>query len=370
MSSYRFFTNNSRDFYDYTFNRILDAVDENERGRQDSNYIAQIISGDFLGGDTTTPQQNVRYVNLNGKVAMAFKIRFVEKSTKYNFVENPYPTDGEPISQELKETLVSMHDDAFLESNGLPTIPKFGDIVVCSKLPGRVFVIEKVLTNNNIFTDLLTGGGVGGLAGLFGGGLPGFLGSGGLESLVGISQGVDRVSGQKWGVDAKTGKRVSPRIRTYIGPRAEWRDKDIENGVFLEGFHEKIPSGLVDGQNPIFIKDVVPDFIELAKAFEQNFKKKIKISDSFRSWTGQLDVRRRKPNLAAKPGTSNHGWGVAFDWSTKHNGVSSFASETYQWMYQNAPRYNFWNPKWARPGGSKPEAWHFEYLKPGELYKK
>ena len=89
--SYRLFKNSSRDFYDYTMDRILKAVDEDERNLVDSNYIAQIISGDFLGGDTTTPQQEIRYVNLNGKVAMAFKIRFVQKSSKYNFVENPFP---------------------------------------------------------------------------------------------------------------------------------------------------------------------------------------------------------------------------------------------------------------------------------------
>ena len=74
--SYRFFKNSSRDFYDYTMDRVLKYADKKSRSKEDFNYIAQIISGDLLGGDTTTPQENVRYVNLNGKVAMAFKLRF------------------------------------------------------------------------------------------------------------------------------------------------------------------------------------------------------------------------------------------------------------------------------------------------------
>ena len=99
MSSYRLFKNNSRDFFDYTMDRVLKAVDEDERNKVDANFIAKIISGDSLGGDTTTPQQDVKYVNLNGKVAMTFKIRFVEKSSKYNFIEDPFSSDT-PISED------------------------------------------------------------------------------------------------------------------------------------------------------------------------------------------------------------------------------------------------------------------------------
>ena len=158
--SYRFFKNSSRDFYDYTMDRILKYTDKKSRSKEDFNYVAQIISGDSLGGDTTTPQQEIRYVNLNGKVAMAFKIRFVEKSSKYNFVENPFPVgeNAETITEEEKKVLVSMHDDAFLEANEIPVIPKFGDKVVCKKLPGRIFIIEKVLTNESIIGQLAESG--------------------------------------------------------------------------------------------------------------------------------------------------------------------------------------------------------------------
>lgn len=365
MSSYRLFKNNSRDFFDYTMDRVLKAVDEDERNKVDANFIAKIISGDSLGGDTTTPQQDVKYVNLNGKVAMTFKIRFVEKSSKYNFIEDPFSSDT-PISEEERKILISMHDDAYLEAGGVPTIPKFGDIVVCSKLPGRLFVIEKVLTNSPTLLQILSGGD---LASLFGAG--GLLGDGGAEKLIRVNKGKTRYSSKVSGIDTKTGDTVRPQIRTYIGPRPDWNGKDIENGLFTEGFHDRVPEGYTNGtKRPIFVKDVIPDFINLAKAFEENFGSKIQMNGAFRTWKRQLSIRTEKPNLAARPGGSNHGWGLAFDWQTTWKGVSGFRSETYKWMYVNAPRYNFWSPKWARPNGSLPEAWHFEYLMPGKIYKK
>jgi hypothetical protein len=276
--------------------------------------------------------------------------------------EDPFTAN----SEEAKRMLVSLHDDAFLEASGMPVIPKFGDKVVCTKLDGRVFVIDKVLTNESIFMAIL--GGVGGdLASLFAGGLAGLLGDGGLAQYIGLS-GNNRYSAGGKSVFME-GKVYRPRVRTYIGPRPEWNGKEIENGVFMEGFHEKI-EGYTLGVQPTFIKDAVPGFKSMATAFEQNFGEKIKINDSFRSWAGQVAVRKSKPTLAARPGTSNHGWGLAFDYSTKWKGKSSFSSETYQWLYQNAPTYGFFSPKWARPTGSKPEAWHFEWSQPGKLYKK
>lgn len=84
--------------------------------------------------------------------------------------------------------------------------------------------------------------------------------------------------------------------------------------------------------------------------------RRVGITDSYRTYAQQVDVKRRKPSLAATPGTSNHGWGTALDLV-----VGGFGSETYQWLMNNAPRYGWNNPAWARRGGSKPEPWHWEY---------
>ena len=82
------------------------------------------------------------------------------------------------------------------------------------------------------------------------------------------------------------------------------------------------------------------------------------ITDSYRSYPEQVDVFRRKPALAAVPGRSNHGWGLALDLGC---GAQNFGSEVDDWLLANAPTYGWRRPAWAQPGGSKPEPWHWEY---------
>jgi hypothetical protein len=78
------------------------------------------------------------------------------------------------------------------------------------------------------------------------------------------------------------------------------------------------------------------------------------VTDGYRSYELQVDVKRRKGALAATPGTSKHGWGIAVDFDMR---VTDFA-----WLRANAARYGWVHPAWARPGGSKPEPWHWEYV--------
>ncbi len=80
--------------------------------------------------------------------------------------------------------------------------------------------------------------------------------------------------------------------------------------------------------------------------------------NSYRSYAQQVAVYRVKPNLAAVPGTSNHGWGVAVDFAC---GAESFGSPGYNWLKKNGPSYGWNHPSWAEPGGSRPEPWHWEY---------
>ncbi len=80
------------------------------------------------------------------------------------------------------------------------------------------------------------------------------------------------------------------------------------------------------------------------------------ITDAYRDYAGQVDVARRKPNLAAEPGYSNHGWGLAIDAA-----VGSWDSQTFLWLQANAHRYGWHHPAWARIDGSKPEPWHWEF---------
>lgn len=64
----------------------------------------------------------------------------------------------------------------------------------------------------------------------------------------------------------------------------------------------------------------------------------IGITDSYRPYAEQVDLARRKGlysdgGLAAKPGTSEHGWGMAADLDLN--------SEALSWMRKNAGNYGF-----------------------------
>jgi hypothetical protein len=98
-------------------------------------------------------------------------------------------------------------------------------------------------------------------------------------------------------------------------------------------------------------------------AYTKRFGEGICLTDSYRTLSEQRRLKAIKPGLAAQPGTSRHGWGLALDLC---GGVDS-GGVRYQWLRENGPAYGWDNPDWALPGGSGPtELWHWEY-QPGEL---
>jgi zinc D-Ala-D-Ala carboxypeptidase len=77
----------------------------------------------------------------------------------------------------------------------------------------------------------------------------------------------------------------------------------------------------------------------------------IGITDSYRPYDEQVDLAKRKGlysqgGLAAKPGTSEHGWGMATDLDLN--------SQALSWMHQNAAKYGFVN-------NVSRESWHWAY---------
>jgi hypothetical protein len=96
----------------------------------------------------------------------------------------------------------------------------------------------------------------------------------------------------------------------------------------------------------------------LTVAYAQRFGTPLCVTDSYRSLAAQIDVFARKPDLAAVPGTSNHGWGTAVDLC---GGVQEFSSAQHHWMQFNAQLFGWFHPAWAQPGGSRPEPWHWEF---------
>lgn len=96
----------------------------------------------------------------------------------------------------------------------------------------------------------------------------------------------------------------------------------------------------------------------LSAAYAKDFGTPLCVTDTYRSYAAQVDVKARKPVLAAKPGTSNHGLGLATDLC---GGIESFGTPQHQWMRTHAPLFGFYHPAWAQAGGSKPEPWHWEF---------
>ena len=105
--------------------------------------------------------------------------------------------------------------------------------------------------------------------------------------------------------------------------------------------------------------DAAADFARLTAASLAERGTPLCVTDSYRSYGQQVDVFARKPQLAAVPGTSRHGLGVALDLGC---GVESFGTDAHRWMQANGPRFGWVHPAWAGPGGSMPEPWHWEHV--------
>jgi hypothetical protein len=110
--------------------------------------------------------------------------------------------------------------------------------------------------------------------------------------------------------------------------------------------------------------DAAERLTALSAQFEAEFGYPIPITDSYRSYGAQVTLAGIKPHLAAIPGTSNHGWGIAVDLG---NPIAGGNSTEYVWLRVHGPDYGWDNPSWARLGGAKPEPWHFEFFAAGSI---
>lgn len=99
---------------------------------------------------------------------------------------------------------------------------------------------------------------------------------------------------------------------------------------------------------------------EMNKAYKADNGSNLLINEAYRDCATQIRYARELGAVAAPapPCRSNHGWGLAADIS-----VGGFGSPVYKWLETNAHKYGYVNPPWAKPGGSKPEAWHWEYAR-------
>lgn len=104
-------------------------------------------------------------------------------------------------------------------------------------------------------------------------------------------------------------------------------------------------------------------FENLNQAYKQRFGTEMKLVGGYRSYSAQVAIKAQKGHYAATPGKSNHGWGMAVDiHANTHGGTGS---TKHNWLRENAPKYGWQWPSWARTSKPGPyEPWHWEYVGP------
>lgn len=102
--------------------------------------------------------------------------------------------------------------------------------------------------------------------------------------------------------------------------------------------------------------DAAEAFIALDGEFRGRFGRPMCVADSYRPIDEQVRLyEEMAAGMAAAPGTSTHGRGIAVDLC---GGVETEGSDEYRWMMENGPGHGWHNPEWAQNGF---EPWHWEF---------
>lgn len=104
--------------------------------------------------------------------------------------------------------------------------------------------------------------------------------------------------------------------------------------------------------------DAAVSFAKMSEAYALDMGEPLCVTDSYRTYDSQVTLFSTKPGFAAVPGNSNHGWGLALDLC----GGVNLAGPGFDWLNAHAHEYGWFNPPWARAGGSGAyEPWHWNY---------
>lgn len=135
------------------------------------------------------------------------------------------------------------------------------------------------------------------------------------------------------------------------------------NGNVPSSLLSLVPWTRGQGFNPdrYIRNDILPSLTSMSTAFQKQFGYALPINDGYRSYAAQVQAKKDYGVEAAEPGTSPHGWATAVDIGTRSQSRIAFNDATYNWLKANAAAYGCVHPSWAEPGGSLPEAWHWEF---------
>ncbi|WP_061961745.1 M15 family metallopeptidase [Demequina flava] len=122
-----------------------------------------------------------------------------------------------------------------------------------------------------------------------------------------------------------------------------------------EGYNGQLTAdSLCDVNGAELRNDAAVALAELNAAYKLEFGRDLCVGNGYRSLSQQYATKASRGYLAATPGKSVHGWGLAIDLCGSDDTGYSKA-----WLEANGRTWGWVNPSWAK--SSKWEPWHWEY---------
>ena len=144
--------------------------------------------------------------------------------------------------------------------------------------------------------------------------------------LSGAAQGIGAAAGKVWDFTKGVGSAIAGAAGI----------KPLGGGVHMGGLQP----------------NVAKDFMAMAAEYNKLTGKNLLVTDAFRSYEEQVKLKQEKPGLAATPGKSMHGFGVALDIDSKN--VDELDK------LKLLGKYGFIRPMYPKRPGHKYEPWHIE----------
>ena len=152
---------------------------------------------------------------------------------------------------------------------------------------------------------------------------------------------------------------------TYGGP-AFYTSAPTEGG---DGSNGRLPASSLTAVSwtrdsrgtPFYLRsDATAALERLNSAFRAAHGHDLALDLTYRDLDTQVAMRAALGSVAAVPGTSSHGTGLALDVPELPCSYG-WDSPARAWLVANGPAYGWVSPTWARQNGSNPEYWHYEY---------
>ncbi|WP_233421260.1 M15 family metallopeptidase, partial [Cellulomonas iranensis] len=152
---------------------------------------------------------------------------------------------------------------------------------------------------------------------------------------------------------------------TYSGP-SFYTSVPTEGG---DGSNGRLPASALTAVSwtadsrgtPFYLRsDAAAALERLNAAFRAALGHDLALDLTYRDLDTQVAMRAALGSVAAVPGTSSHGTGLAIDVPELPCDYG-WDSAARAWLVAHGPAYGWVSPAWARQAGSNPEYWHYEY---------